>query len=357
MAFTNPTSSPINRFLLATASFVIVAAGLQAAQAVIVPFLLSLTIALIFMPMVGWMVKHRIPHSLAIFLVIVVIVIVGLLFGAIVGASMNSFLEDLPEYQQRLQVLFDGALASMSKWGVQFSASQIREFFDPGSLFKYAANALTSLGNIMTNAFLILLTVLFILGEGLVFSNKMHCALGVSNKAISAIERIADSINHYMALKAVMSLITGVIIMIWLIILGVDYPVLWGTMAFMLNFIPNFGSIIAAIPAVLLALVQLGSASALLTAAGYLVTNILIGNLLEPRVMGRGLNLSALVVFLSLVFWGYILGPVGMLLSVPLTMMVKIALESFEDTRWAAVMLGAGVNLPGSTEKCAGSSQ
>lgn len=337
--------SPINRFLLSTASFVIVAAGLQAAQALIVPFLLSLTIALIFAPMVNWLARHRVPHSLAILLVIVVIVIVGLLFGAIVGSSITSFHDDLPEYQQRLQIIFEAGLIQLAEWGINFSGSQLRESFDPGFLLKYAGNALTSLGNLMTNAFLILLTVLFILGEALVFSDKMHYALGKSNKAIAAFERIADSINRYMALKAVMSLITGLLIMIWLFILGVDYPILWATIAFMLNFIPNFGSIIAAIPAVLLALVQLGSGAALLTAAGYLVTNILIGNVLEPKIMGRGLNLSSLVVFLSLGFWGYILGPVGMLLSVPLTMMVKIALETFDETRWAAVMLGGGENL------------
>jgi predicted PurR-regulated permease PerM len=337
--------SGISRFLIVTASFVVVAAGLQAAQAIIVPFLLSLTMALIFAPMVGWLLKRRVPHSLAICLVVSLIVVAGLLIGAIVGTSINSFLKDLPEYQQRLQGIVDDAILQLGAWGIDASSSQLKESFNPASLLKFAGNALSSLGNLMTDAFLILLTVLFILGEALVFSNKMHFALGKSNKAIAAFERIADSINHYMALKAAISLLTGGLITIWLMILGVDYAILWGVIAFLLNFIPNFGSILAAIPAVLLALIQLGPGSALLTAAGYVAANIFIGSVLEPRIMGKGLNLSSLVVFLSLVFWGYLLGPVGMLLSVPLTMMVKIAVESFDDTRWIAILLGAGNDL------------
>jgi AI-2 transport protein TqsA len=122
-------------------------------------------------------------------------------------------------------------------------------------------------------------------------------------------------------------------------LIGVDFAPTWGLLAFLLNFIPNIGSIIAAVPAILLALIQLGLPSALLTLLGYLVVNITIGNFLEPRVMGRSLGLSTLVVFLSLLFWGWVLGPIGMVLSVPLTMIAKIALAANEDTRWLAVLL------------------
>ena len=130
------------------------------------------------------------------------------------------------------------------------------------------------------------------------------------------------------------------LVTLWLWLLGVDHAQLWGVMAFLLNFVPNIGSIIAAVPAVLLALVQLGMGTALFVAAGYLVVNIVIGSVLEPRFMGRGLGLSTLVVFLSLVFWGWVLGPVGMLLSVPLTITVKLALDSSKDTRWLGILLG-----------------
>jgi predicted PurR-regulated permease PerM len=127
----------------------------------------------------------------------------------------------------------------------------------------------------------------------------------------------------------------------WLYVLGVDYVLLWALLAFLLNYIPNIGSIIAAIPAVLLALAQLGPAVAGLTALGFVLTNTVMGNMVEPRFLGRGLGLSTLVVFLSLIFWGWLLGTVGMLLSVPLTMIVKIALEGNDDTRWIALLLAS----------------
>jgi predicted PurR-regulated permease PerM len=156
---------------------------------------------------------------------------------------------------------------------------------------------------------------------------------------IQQVSKFLLSVKNYLAIKSVVSLATGVVIGLWLYILGVDHFLLWGVTAFLLNFIPNIGSIIAAIPAVLLAFVQLGPGVAGMTALGYIVTNTVMGNIVEPRFMGRGLGLSTLVVFLSLVFWGWLLGTVGMLLSVPLTMIVKIGLESSESTRWLALLL------------------
>jgi predicted PurR-regulated permease PerM len=146
--------------------------------------------------------------------------------------------------------------------------------------------------------------------------------------------------KRYVVIQTGVSLVTGILIGSWLAILGVDFPVLWGLMAFLLNFIPNLGSIIAAIPAILLTLVQLGMGHAALAAAGYVVISFMIGNVVQPRLMGRGLGLSTLVVFLSLLFWGSLLGLVGMVLSVPITMAFKIAFESNESTRWIAVLLG-----------------
>jgi predicted PurR-regulated permease PerM len=146
------------------------------------------------------------------------------------------------------------------------------------------------------------------------------------------------------------SLGTGIFIGIWLYVLGVDHFLLWAVLAFMLNFIPNIGSIIAAIPAVFMAFVEFGFAKAGLAGLGFVIVNMVMGNVIEPRFMGRGLGLSTLVVFLSLIFWGWLLGSVGMLLSVPLTMVVKIAMESREETQWLALLLSADEH-PVSTPK------
>jgi AI-2 transport protein TqsA len=141
----------------------------------------------------------------------------------------------------------------------------------------------------------------------------------------------------------VMSLATGLAAGLWCLVMDIPYAVLWGVAAFFLNFVPTVGSIVAALPPCLLALVQDGGGSAMILALGYVVINVGISNGIEPRFMGRGLGLSPLVVVLSMIIWGWVLGPIGMLLSVPLTTVVKLALEANEDTRWMAVILGGEI--------------
>jgi predicted PurR-regulated permease PerM len=147
-----------------------------------------------------------------------------------------------------------------------------------------------------------------------------------------------------MLIKTIFSLATGVLVTVWLTVVGLNYAILWGVLAFLLNYVPNIGSTIAALPAVLIAIVQLGFFKAGATAAGYLVINLVLGSMIEPRFMGKGVGLSTLVVFLSLLFWGWVLGPVGMFLSVPLTITAKIALDSLEETRWLAILLGPEIS-------------
>ena len=198
---------------------------------------------------------------------------------------------------------------------------------------------LSILRGLFTNMFLILLIVLFILLETSGFPRKLQAAFPDPEVTLGHFKTITANVNRYMGFKALISLATGVSIWILLALIGVDFAGTWGLLAFFLNFIPAIGSIIAAVPAVLWALVQLGLSSALLTSLAYLVVNIIIGNFLDPRIIGRKLGLSPLVVIISLIFWGWVLGPIGMLLSVPLTMIAKIALATSEDTRWLAVML------------------
>ena len=153
-------------------------------------------------------------------------------------------------------------------------------------------------------------------------------------------KKFIGDINHYLLIKTGVSVTTGILIGIWMSILGVDFPVLWGFLAFLLNYVPNIGVVIAAVPAVILALIQYGFGQAALVAGGYLAVNFIIGTIVEPKIVGRGVGLSTLVVFLSLIFWGSLLGLIGMVLCVPFTMTLKFALESNEQTRWIAILLG-----------------
>jgi predicted PurR-regulated permease PerM len=185
-----------------------------------------------------------------------------------------------------------------------------------------------------------MLTVTFILLEVSSFPMKLRTILNDPKAAFPQFGKFVEDINRYMVIKTGVSVATGILTSIWLTVLGVDFPILWGFLAFLLNYVPNIGVIIAALPAVLLAFIQYGTGIALLTALGYLVVNFVIGTVVEPKLVGKGVGLSTLVVFLSLIFWGNLLGLIGMVLCIPLTMTIKFALENNEGTQWVAVLLG-----------------
>ena len=267
------------------------------------------------------------------------------MLGAVIGSSLDSFREDMPIYSAKLSAMSESLQQWLSARGIAIDATQWQSSFDPSAVMSLVGSTLASFGNVMTNSVMILLTVIFILAENITFAEKLKLARGNANSQ-QWLSKFSDSVQGYLAIKAAISVATGLLIFIWLSIVGVDYAVLWGLLAFLLNFVPTVGSFIAAVPAVLLALVQLGLGPAGLTLGGFVAVNFLMGSALEPRLMGKGLDLSPLVVFVSLVLWGWVLGPVGMLLSIPLTIMIKIALETQPDTRWISIMLGGGNSKP-----------
>ena len=327
--------------LLTTAAFVVVVAGMKAAEAILVPFLVAAFLALICGPPMFWLQRKGVPSAVALLIVVAVICGIAVGVGALVGSSFNDFTTALPTYQVRLQERIETLVVWMDELGIALPPNILSDVVNPGQIMQLVGRIVSGLGGLVANSFLITLTVVFILLEASSFPAKLRAAFGDAHGAFGRFDEVADNVNRYLAIKTAISLATGAVISVWMAVIGVDFPLLWGLLAFLLNYVPNIGSIIAAVPAVLLALIQLGPGPAGLAALGFLVVNFVMGNLVEPRFMGRGLGLSTLVVFLSLVFWGWVFGAVGMLLSVPLTMTVKIALDSREETRWIAVLLGS----------------
>jgi AI-2 transport protein TqsA len=229
--------------------------------------------------------------------------------------------------------------------GVNIPAEEVPHILHPGWVMNLAGSIFSALSSVLTNGFLLLLTVVFILLEAADLPKKLRVVLRSPERSLSTIEKFSRNAKRYLVIKTLVSAAVGATIWLWLLILGVDYPVLWGTLSFLLNYVPNIGAIIAALPVALLALVQLGVGSALLTVLGFAMVHIVLGNIIEPKLTGKGLSLSTLVVFLSMVFWGWVLGPIGMILSVPMTSLITIALESFEETRGLAFMLGSGTEM------------
>lgn len=329
-----------NNVIVSFAAFVIIIAGMKASTQIIVPFLLAIFIAVLCAPLMIWLKAKKVPSGLAIFSVVAMFFLLAATFGTVIGASLSAFYQDLPEYEQKLQLQGQAGIAWLQGMGVEIDQAILSDYIDPGAAMKMVAQVFSGLGGVLTNTFLIVFSVVFILFEASDFPDKVRRALGSKTKAIEHFQSFSDSVQRYLLIKTLVSIGTGIFAGIVLAIIGVDYAILWGLIAFLLNYIPNIGSIIAAVPPMLIAMIQLGPMSSLLVAGLYMVINTLFGNVVEPRYMGRSLGLSTLVVFVSLVFWGWVFGPVGMLLSIPLTMVVKIALENSERHRWIAVLLG-----------------
>ena len=333
--------SPFVKALLVLACLVVVMAGIKAASTIMVPFFLSIFIAIACSPIIHWTSRFGVPKWLSITLVILLIVVFGFLLAGLVGQSLTEFRENLPQYRTQLDSEFSWIVEKLAQYNIHINRELIASHLDPATAMSVATNFISGMGGVLSNLFLILLTVIFMLFEADSIPRRLHIALADPDMKLQHIDRFIRSVNSYLAIKTVVSLGTGLIIGITLYAMNIDHFMLWAVLAFMLNFIPNIGSIIAALPAVLIAFVQYGLASAGFVALAFVLVNTIMGNMVEPRLMGRGMGLSTLVVFLSLIFWGWLLGTVGMLLSVPLTMVVKIALESRDETKWLAVLLSS----------------
>ncbi len=328
-------------FLVIAAALVIIIYGINQAQSVVALFLVSVFLALIGTPPVLWLERKRVPSFVAVMIVMAGMITLLLIIGGVVGASLSTFSDALPFYQKRLQeqvLAFKPLLAGKH---IVVTDKVLLEYLNPGPVMGLVVGLLTGMGSTLSSIILILLTVTFILLEASSFPIKLRAVLGNPHQVFPQFTTFVNDIKRYMVIKTIMNLIGGVLVGLWLFILGVDFPVLWGFLAFLLHFVPNLGSIVAAIPAVLLALIQLGMGHAALAAAGYLVIGFTLGNVVEPRLMGRKLGLSTLVVFLSLIFWGSVLGPIGVVLCIPFTMTLKFAFGSNKSTRWIAIMLGS----------------
>lgn len=329
------------RFLVVAASLVVVVAGLREASQLVLPFLTAVFLAVVSLPVMAWLRKRKVPTPLAVLSTVAAAATVVSVLGAVVGRSVNEFAQVAPQYQARLQELTAGVVAWVDGLGLPALESSLLDYANADALLNLLGNTLGALAAVLSNAFLVLLAVIFILFEAAGFRAKFRVAFGEREASMARFSQMTQQVQNYLAIKTVVSLSTGVLAGVWVWALGLDFPLLWGLVAFIFNYIPNLGSIFAAIGPVLLAIVQFGPGRAFVVAIGYVAINVVFGNVVEPLLLGRRLGLSTLVVFLSLVFWGWLWGPMGMLLSVPLTMVMKIALENTEDLRWIAVMLDA----------------
>jgi AI-2 transport protein TqsA len=322
------------------AALIIIFTGVIYAKTILCNFLLALFISIICAQPISWLEKKRIPRWLALIIVMLGFIILFSGFTLLVGETLSSFSNNLSKYVSALTTISNSFFQFLNEQGLNIPQEQISDLVQPARILQFTASALNKLFNMMGNTFLIFLISLFMLMEFGSFSIKAKAIRSESDNSIFYYSTILQNIRNYLGIKTLLCLSLGILVYLALLIIGVDYPLLWALIAGLMNYIPNIGSIIATIPTVLFALVQLGLGGALWTLGSSLLIHIVLGSFIEPRIMGKGLGLSTLVVFLSLLFWGFVLGIVGMFLSVPITMTIKIILEQSEKTKWIAILLG-----------------
>ncbi|MGB5387724.1 MAG: AI-2E family transporter [Eudoraea sp.] len=327
-------------FIISLAAFMIVIAGLIYGASLITPILMALFISIICTQPITYLKKKKVPQGLAVLIVFALLIAIFFGFGDLIGSSLSSFSENSGIYEQNLDKMGTSVINFFNDKGFNISYDKIKGLMEPSKIMGFTAGALSELGGFMSNLLTILFLVLFLLLELDDISVKVDAILKDYSAKYSFFDVIAKSIRHYLSIKTLTSLLTGIVLWIILAIIGVDYAILWGLIAFLLNYIPTIGSFIAAFPAVLFALVQLGFGGALATLIAFVAVNMIIGSIVEPKLMGQGLGLSTTIVFLSLIFWGFVFGTVGMFLSVPLTMTMKIMCEQNPKTKWIAIVLG-----------------
>jgi len=328
--------------LLKLATLVVILGGIKLSAEIMVPFLMALFFAIVLNPLVTWLMRRGIRRGLAISLVVLVVLIGLALIIAMIAGSLQEFSEVYPQLQAQAEQKLAIIQHFAARFHIMISPESLAQRLDPNAVMDVATTMLGQFSGAMTQIVLVMMTVIFMLFEVHHLPYKLRYALVNPQIRIAGLHRALKGVTHYLALKTLISLATGILVWLALMALGVKFALLWGLVAFVLNFVPNIGPVIAGIPPVLQALLLNTPLEAGLVATLFIAIHMLLGNLLEPRVMGRGLGLSSLVVFLSLIFWGWLLGPVGMLLSVPLTSVCKILMETTPGGSKLAILLGNG---------------
>ena len=332
-------SNRMKHYFFYISAFVIIIGGLKmASQAVIIIFL-SIFISSVLSPVLAKLQKYKVPKFLAYLILILMIFLLILFIFFIISGSLKDFVANLPNYEIKLKELTLNSFSVLNEYGFNLDVKTILDELNFGALFNFTATTAGSIGLFFSKMLLVFIGVAFILVESNNFEKKIDIIFKKNKGAQRHFKLFSDNIHKYFTIKTLTSLLTGTMITFLLILFDIEYPILWGFLGFLLNFIPVIGSFIASVPALLLALIHYELTTVAWLAFAYLIINVTISNIIEPKYMGQGLGLSAMIIFFSLIFWGWVLGPAGMFLAVPLTMTLKIAFDSNPNTEWIGILL------------------
>lgn len=330
---------PINQILIFWVSTSIFLLILKFASSLIVPFLIAMALSIILSPLLNYLERKHIPKILSLVLIIIVVLIPTVILGGYIAEEVKEFANNFHETKQQFYALIEKSMHFLNGFGVSVTQEDINKILEKSNLGDVVKGLVTQAGSQFSNIFLIFFMVAFMLLESGFFYNKMLKITKIYGWDIEDGNKIIAKIQSYFLIKVKTSLITALWIFAVLWYFDISYSYLWAALVFFLNFIPVIGSILAAVPAIVMALIDQTFMTAVWVAVWFMIVNTVVGNILEPRIMGKGLGLSALVIFLSMTFWGWIFGPAGMILSVPLTMVVQFLFDQYRETKWISLLL------------------
>jgi predicted PurR-regulated permease PerM len=316
--------------------------AMRAANDILSPILLAMVLAITVTPLLHWFMKRGASSGLALILTIVLTVLVTLGIVWLVGLSVQDFSEKIPAYEQRFEEMEQSLGSTLTKLGVDVDDLASDQMVAPEKLLELAAGFAGGLVSGLSNWGLILLTSVFFLVEATIMPRKVRSIAEDSDPDVQRGLRFTQDIRQYMTINAGVGLLAAVINVILLAIIGVDFALLWGVLSFFMSFIPSIGFLISVIPPAIMALIQFGVTEMVIVIVAYIGINFLVDNVIKPRFIEEGLNISVAVTFLSLIVWGWVLGPIGAILAVPMAMIVQAILDSREETRWMAYLMGSG---------------
>jgi len=332
-------SWPINQFLILVTSLSILFVIMKYAADLLSPFLISVALAIVLTPLLNILEQKRIPRVISLILLILLSALPIIILGGYIGSEAQDFAANLHTMQAEFEKTLGKFIVNLQDMGLTIEQKDIEAMLEKSNISGIVKNLASQTSTQFSNIFLILFTVAFMLMESGAIKSKVKQILSKSKIDLDEGMQIITKINTYFIIKVKTSLATAVWVLLVLWFYDIHYFYLWATLAFFLNFIPVVGSIFAAVPPIVLAMMDQSMMTALWVGLWYVTINMVIGNILEPRIMGKGLGLSALVIFLSMTLWGWVMGPTGMILSVPLTMAMQFLFAQYKETEWIALML------------------
>jgi AI-2 transport protein TqsA len=320
---------------------------LREIASLIVPVLFGLFLALVAWPAVGALERRGVRHAVALTGAILIVRVIVLGSAAIAAFSVAELVIQVPKYEDRLREQVQGILDALAALGIQPEIGAITELISPEQVLAFVRPVASALSSAGLAIFILAVTMIYALFGGTSLQQRARDAFGDRHALLVGMEQFGVDLRRYLVVRAILGLFAAVLSFLLLAVLGVPFAILWSFLVFAASFIPNIGTFIALVPPTIMAFLSGGVVPAVIVIIGYTLINFAQDHFLQPVVMGSELNLSPLVVFLSVVTWAWILGAAGALLAVPLTVGLVSILEAFPSSRSAAVLLRNKVEPPG----------